>query len=103
VRSIEDPAVVDLLVEKDVTLDVCPISNLKLQVDGVPTMAEHPIRRLFDAGVRCTINSDDPFMFGNTLSEEYYALATDLNFTNEELAQIAANGFVATDRLQHQS
>lgn len=102
VRCVEDPAVVDLLIEKDVTLDVCPISNLKLQVDGIATLADHPIRRLFDAGVHCTINSDDPFMFGNTLSEEYYALATDLNFTNEELAQIAANGFAATNRLQPQ-
>ena len=93
VRCIEDPAVVDLILEKDVTLDVCPISNVKLQVEGVPNMAAHPIRQLFDAGVRCTINSDDPLMFGNTLSEEYYALATDLNFTHEELAKIAQNGF----------
>ncbi|NBB80271.1 MAG: hypothetical protein GVY36_12655 [Verrucomicrobia bacterium] len=93
VRCVEDPAVVDLLIEKDVTLDVCPISNLKLQVEDIRKMSDHPIRQLFDAGVRCTINSDDPFMFGNTLSEEYYALATDLNFTHGELAQIAANGF----------
>lgn len=97
VRCIEDPAVVDLILEKDVTLDVCPISNLKLQVEGIKTMADHPIRQLFDAGVRCTINSDDPFMFGNTLSEEYYALATDLNFTEEELTKIAQNGFDVAD------
>ncbi|MEO0509247.1 MAG: adenosine deaminase family protein [Verrucomicrobiota bacterium] len=93
VRCIEDPEVVALIKDLDVTLDVCPISNLKLQVEGIPTMAAHPIRKLFDAGVRCTVNSDDPFMFGNTLSEEYYALATDLGFTNEELTQIAGNGF----------
>jgi adenosine deaminase len=93
VRCIEDPKVVDLILEKDVTLDICPISNLKLQVKGIPTMDKHPIRQLFDAGVRCTVSSDDPFMFGNTLSEDYYALAMDLNFTHEELAQIAQNGF----------
>lgn len=93
VRSIEDPSVVDLILEKNVTLDICPISNLKLQVAGIPTMNRHPIRQLFDAGVHCTINSDDPFMFGNTLNEEYYALATDLGFTQAELAQIARNGF----------
>ena len=97
VRCIEDPAVVDLILEKDVTLDVCPISNLKLQVEGIKTMSDHPIRELFDAGVRCTINSDDPFMFGNTLSEEYYALATDLGFTQEELKKIAQNGFEIAD------
>ena len=93
VRCIEDPEVVALIKDLDVTLDVCPISNVKLQVEGIPTMSKHPIRELFDAGVRCTINSDDPFMFGNSLSEEYYALATDLNFTEEELAKIAQNGF----------
>jgi adenosine deaminase len=98
VRCIEDPAVVDLIKEHDVTLDVCPISNVKLQVEGIPEMSKHPIRQLFDAGVRCTINSDDPFMFGNTLSEEYYALAMDLNFTHEELTQIAQNGFAIFEK-----
>ena len=96
VRCIEDPEVVALIKDLDVTLDVCPISNVKLQVEGITRMSEHPIRKLFDSGVRCTINSDDPFMFGNTLSEEYYALATDLNFTEEELAKIAQNGFEVT-------
>jgi adenosine deaminase len=93
VRSIEDPAVVALLMSRGVGLDVCPISNLKLQVEGVPTMASHPIRQLFDAGVTCTINTDDTLMFGNELNEEYYALAQDLNFSRAELAQIALNGF----------
>ena len=93
VRCIEDPEVVALINDLDVTLDVCPISNVKLQVEGIPTMSKHPIRELFDAGVRCTINSDDPFMFGNSLSEEYYALATDLDFTEDELKKIAQNGF----------
>lgn len=93
VRCIEDPSVVELIKEKKVTLDICPISNVKLQVEGIPSMSKHPIRQLFDAGVHCTISSDDPFMFGNTLSEEYYALAMDLDFTEDELAQIAQNGF----------
>ena len=97
VRCIEDPAVVELIKAKDVTLDVCPISNLKLQVEGIPTMDKHPIRQLFDQGVRCTVSSDDPFMFGNTLSEDYYALAMDLNFTEAEPAQIAKNGFEVAD------
>ncbi|MGH8020867.1 MAG: adenosine deaminase family protein [Opitutaceae bacterium] len=95
VRSVEDPAVVKLLRETDATCDVCPISNVKLQV--APSMREHPIRSLFDAGVRCTISTDDPFSFGNTLSDEYAALALELGFTRAELVQIARNGFeVAT-------
>jgi adenine deaminase len=91
VRAVEDPAVVQLLVDREVTLDVCPISNVKLKV--VPSMDQHPIRQLFDAGVRCTISTDDPMSFGNRLVDEYAALAMDLNFTHQELCRIAANGF----------
>jgi adenosine deaminase len=93
VRSIEDPRVVALIKERRIGLDICPISNLKLQVEGIRKMSDHPIRALFDAGVCCTINTDDTLMFGNTLSEEYYALAQDLDFTGAELVQIALNGF----------
>ncbi len=93
VRAVEDPAVMKLLREADATCDVCPISNVKLQV--APSMRAHPIRRLFDAGVRCTISTDDPFSFGNTLSDEYAALALDLGFTRPELVRIATNGFEA--------
>ncbi|RME73357.1 MAG: adenosine deaminase family protein [Verrucomicrobia bacterium] len=91
VRSIEDPQVVELLRQNNITCDVCPISNVKLAV--VPSMREHPIRQLFDAGIRCTVSTDDPFSFGNTLSEEYAALAMDLGFTRRELVRIARNGF----------
>ena len=82
---------VERLVREKIGLDVCPISNLKLQV--VPSMDRHPIRQLFDAGVLVTINSDDPFFFGNSLSEEYYAIVEDLNFTRLELVRLAKNGF----------
>jgi len=91
VRSVEDESVVQLLIDEGVTLDVCPISNVKLQV--VSSMKEHPIRQLFDRGINCTISTDDPFSFGNTVTDEYSALATELNFTPKELAQIAKNGF----------
>jgi len=91
VRAVEDRALVERLVREKIGLDVCPISNLKLRV--TPSMALHPIRQLFDAGVIVTINSDDPFFFGNSLSEEYYAITEDLNFTRPELVQLAKNGF----------
>lgn len=97
VRCIEDEEVVDLILKENVILDVCPISNVKLAVKGIASMADHPIRRLFDRGVVCTINSDDPFMFGNSLSEEYYALSEDLDFSRRELIQIARNGFLHAD------
>jgi adenosine deaminase len=55
-------------------------------------MAAHPIRRLFDAGVKVTINTDDTYFFGNRLEEEYFALHQDLGFTRAELVQVARNG-----------
>ena len=91
VQAINDPEVVELLRASDATCDVCPISNVKLQV--ARSMREHPIRPLFDAGVRCTVSTDDPFSFGNTVSEEYAALALELGFTHHELVRIARNGF----------
>lgn len=93
VRAVESAATVARLLRDDIALDICPISNLKLAVKGVPSLAHHPIRRLFDAGVTVTINSDDPFFFGNTLADEYYALHQHLRFTPLELVRIAANGF----------
>ena len=93
VRAVEDPAVVDRLVRERIPLDVCPISNVKLAVKGITSMSTHPIRKLFDAGVFVTLSSDDPLMFGNSLSEEYYALYQDLHFSKRELIKIARNGF----------
>lgn len=95
VRAIEDPTVVRLAADRNVTFDVCPISNVRLKV--VPSMAAHPIRRLMQAGVRCTVSTDDPLNFANTVNDEYQALATELGFTKQELAQVARNGWAAAD------
>ena len=95
VRAIEDISVVKLAAERGVTFDVCPISNVGLQV--VPSLKEHPIRRLMTAGVRCTVSTDDPLCFANTVNEEYEALANGLGFSRAELAQIARNGWEVAD------
>lgn len=95
VRAVEDPAVVQLAAERGVTFDVCPISNVRLQV--VPSMAAHPLRRLMQAGVRCTVSTDDPLNFANTVNDEYLALANELTFTRAELAQVAQNGWDVAD------
>ena len=95
VRSVEDPAVVKLAADTGTTFDVCPISNVGLQV--VPAMAAHPSRQLLRAGVHCTLSTDDPLCFANTLNEEYEALAGDLAFTRTELAQVARNGWAVAD------
>jgi adenosine deaminase len=91
IRAIEDPAVTRLAADRGVTFDVCPISNVRLKV--VPSMAEHPIRRLMAAGVRCTASTDDPLNFANTVNDEYAALASDLGFSRAELSQVARNGW----------
>jgi adenosine deaminase len=93
VRSIEDPAVVDLLKARGVTLDVCPVSNVKLRV--APSLAGHPIARLHRAGVACTVNTDNPFTFGVSLREEYAALVQQAGLSRADLAVLAANGFRA--------
>lgn len=91
VRAIEDPAVVDLAIESGATFDMCPISNVKLNV--VAELEQHPIRQFTDRGLRCTISTDDPFSFGNQIEDEYAALSASLQFSHAELAQIAKNGF----------
>jgi len=96
VCAIESEAVVQKLVEGNVVLDMYLISNLKLRVEGVETMADHPIRQLMDAGVCVTLSTDDTFLFGNSLAEEYYALAQDLGFSRAELIQVAKNGVQAS-------
>jgi adenosine deaminase len=84
-----------LAAERGVTFDVCPLSNVKLGV--VPSLAEHPLRAFMQAGVRCTISTDDPLVFANTLNGEYAALATEAGFSRSELAQLARNGWEVAD------
>ncbi|GAB5560184.1 MAG: adenosine deaminase [Synoicihabitans sp.] len=93
VRAVENPSTVQRLVDEGIALDVCPISNVKLAVKGISAMNQHPLRQLFDAGVKVTINSDDPFFFGNRLEEEYYAVHQELGFSRTDLVQLARNGF----------
>ncbi len=91
IRSVEDPNLVRHLAEQGIGLDMCPISNHKL-VPGV-TLETHPIRRLFDAGVKVTISADDPISFGNRVNDDYEALGTRGGFSREELVQLARHGF----------
>lgn len=95
VRAIEDPAVVKLAADHGVTFDVCPLSNIGLKL--FPSLKEHPLRRLLRAGVRCTVSSDDPLCFANSLTGEYEALADELTFTHAELGQVARNGWDVAD------
>jgi adenosine deaminase len=87
IRAIEDPALVEVLAERGTTLDVCPTSNLQLSV--VPSLAQHPLPALLAAGVRCSINGDDPLIFGPTCLQEYELCRDELALTDEQLAACA--------------
>jgi len=94
VRSIEDPDLIGYLVEHRVPLEVCPTSNLCLGV--YDTYEAHPIRRLYEAGVVVTVNSDDPPMFNTDLVAEYRALADPLGFNVGDLEQLILNAVQAS-------
>lgn len=87
VTSVRDPALVRHLAGEGIVLEVSPTSNVCLGV--APSYAEHPFRTLHDAGVPVTVNSDDPPMFGTTLTGEYLVLAEHFGFTIDELAALS--------------
>jgi adenosine deaminase len=94
VRCLEDPALVEHLRAHRIPLEVCPSSNVCLGV--APSLAEHPLPRLIDAGLAVTINSDDPPMFDTTLSAEYVAVAKAFNFDHDLIERLALNAVRAT-------
>lgn len=87
VRSIESPDLVARLAASPVCLDVCPSSNIMLSV--FPSLEHHPLPALLDAGVRCSLNADDPLLFGPNLLEEYQLCRTAFGFDDPRLAFIA--------------
>lgn len=84
VRAAESPDLVRRLAEEGICLDVCPTSNLMLSV--VPTLAAHPLAALIEAGVRCSLNGDDPLLFGPGLLEEYQLAREQLGLDDTALA-----------------
>ncbi|WOF23329.1 adenosine deaminase [Microbacterium betulae] len=87
VRAIEDPALVAVLAERGIPLDVCPTSNVLLDV--VDAIEDHPLPRLLAAGVRCSINADDPLLFGPGILAEYETCRTALGLSDVQLAACA--------------
>jgi adenosine deaminase len=94
VRAAEDPALIERIVAEGICLDVCPTSNILLSV--IPDMESHPLLQLLDAGVRCSINADDPLLFGPGLLEEYELCRTQLQLTDDHLAQAARSSLLAS-------
>jgi adenine deaminase len=92
-RSLEDSALVGRLARDRVPLTVCPLSNLKLRV--VDDLRAHPLRRMMDADLLVTLNSDDPAYFGGYINDNYRALQGALALSAEEIVAIARNSFTA--------
>ncbi|MBX7197773.1 MAG: adenosine deaminase [Rhodospirillaceae bacterium] len=88
-RALEDPKLVARIKAEEITLTVCPLSNLKLCVVG--DMADHPIKNMLNQGLRATVNSDDPAYFGGYIADNYAAVAGLV--TEADMAELARNSF----------
>lgn len=93
VRCLEDPALVNELRRRQVPLEVCPTSNVLLGVFA--SMDDHPLPRLIEEGLCVTIGSDDPAMFGITLTDEYITIAEKFGFDTEMIERLVLNGVQA--------
>jgi adenosine deaminase len=90
-RSLDDEQLIKYLIETQIPLTVCPLSNLELKV--VNDLKDHPLLKLMEAGLMVTINSDDPAYFGGYMNENYSQIASALNLTKEQITQLAKNSF----------
>ncbi|QNA85672.1 adenosine deaminase [Sphingomonas sp. So64.6b] len=93
-RSLEDPVLTARLARTGMTLTVCPLSNLKLCV--VDSMEAHPIDRMLRAGLRATVNSDDPAYFGGYIADNYRAAAAGRGLDRDDLVALARNSFLGS-------
>lgn len=94
VRILEDPALVGRVVRERVPLTVCPLSNVRLCV--VPSLQAHPLKRMLDAGLMCTVNSDDPAYFGGYCGDNMAQTASALDLSDEQVLTLARNSFEAS-------
>ncbi|MET7633222.1 adenosine deaminase [Streptomyces sp. NPDC005499] len=92
-RCMEDPELVKRLVAERVPLTLCPLSNVRLR--AVDVLEDHPLRAMLDAGLVCTVNSDDPAYFGGYVGDTFHAVHEALGLEREQLRTLARNSFEA--------
>jgi adenosine deaminase/aminodeoxyfutalosine deaminase len=90
----QDPDLVEELAQRQVPIEICITSNVR--TGCCKTVSEHPVKQYFDHGLMITVNTDDPAMFGTTLSHEYQLAQQAFAFTDEHLRELARNSFEAS-------
>ncbi|WP_046732892.1 adenosine deaminase [Streptomyces humi] len=93
-RCMEDPELVARLVRERIPLTLCPLSNVRLR--AVDVLAEHPLPAMIEAGLLCTVNSDDPAYFGGYVADNYHAVRDTLGLSREQMRELARNSFLAS-------
>lgn len=90
-RALEDGTLVARLGREQMTLTVCPLSNLRLC--GIKRLEDHPLKRMLALGLRATVNSDDPAYFGGYVNDNYIRTAEAIGLTADEIIELAKNSF----------
>ncbi len=90
----QDADLIDELAQRQIPVELCITSNLRTGV--CKSITDHPVKNYFDQGVMITLNTDDPALFGTTLSREYQIVQETFGFTDEHLRELARNSFEAS-------
>jgi len=93
-RALEDDELIKRLVAEQMTLTVCPLSNLRLCV--VDDLKNHPLKRMLDLGLRATVNTDDPAYFGGYMNDNYIRTAEAVGLTADDVITLAKNSFLGS-------
>lgn len=99
-RALEDPALVERIARERIPLTVCPLSNKRLQV--CPDLTQHPLRRMLEAGLLATVNSDDPSYFGGYITDNFLAISDALRLRRDEIETLGRNAFQASFMTDHE-
>ncbi|MGJ3404008.1 adenosine deaminase [Glutamicibacter sp. Je.9.36] len=91
IRCLDDPTLVQRLVDEQMPLTVCPLSNIHLR--AVDTMADHPLPQMLEKGLKVSVHSDDPAYFGGYMDANFASLMASFNFSTGQLATLARNSF----------
>jgi len=91
-NCLQDEALIQEIIKRDLALTICPLSNTALQV--VKELKDHSLKNMMDLGIKTTINSDDPAYFGGQVNQNYIDTQIALDLTEEEIYQLAQNSFI---------